>query len=1064
MSEETTYTEVCTLTLSFDEISTCNFYIPKFYVDGKCLGYQIKIQIGESSSVATKEPPEAANGDYYSYTPSQEGEVKISFAVAATDLKQVNVWLPTKCFYGCKQITDITLNESVEINIIGNYAFEGTSITSFTFHKNTVLMDQDPYNSAESCWVFARCNQLTRFTVADDHEHYFTDDSGNLYGSRTNGNDKVEYGLLYYANGRTTTEGTVITSFDVPSIVSGKTITYIGNSAFCCNQSLTQITVPSSIEYIRPHAFYDCTKLSSITLGEGLEEIYDSVFYNCQSLTTLEIPSTVTKIVDSFVYCSNIEFTGGDGTYYYCKNGCLYEQYAGENASAKKKLKRCFISSTDESFTAPSNIVEIGGWAFNSLSLKEVKLHDDITKIGTAAFFNCKQLKTVILPQQLDTLSDRLFEASGLASIIVPPSVVSLCDSVFYNCSSLNSVSLPKGLTTIGDRVFQNCTSLINLTIPSTVQTIGTSLASGCTNLKSLTFADIEHSQLLTWESYGVYGCKALESLEFPPKLKVIQGEFAVGCSSLKQVIIPEGVIDTIHHFAFNNCSALTEVTIPKSVTNLNRGIFHGCTSLKKLALPFVGATWVKAGDQDYPSEGSADTQYRRSRLEFLFWNYSSNDNSSTLNKRLVKDQTRSDYPELIEVEITNAKSIPLDAFINCTDIQCITLNDEVESIIDTAFHGCNALESIVIGQETKSIGDSTFSSTGLKGIVIPDNVTNIGTNFCSGSRNLAKAVIGEKVQQFGKNAFNGCTRLKELVFKNPMPSAFDTNFTKLTGNIESIYVPSESIDAYKAMAKIIDSSSSNPESNLESKIRAIDTIEENYEDYNTNFNTMYYYRSFSKNGDTYEFSSATSAILPEQFTDMILQDKDVLCKLPYNIKLSDYKYAAQESITSALGGKYPLIRRNGDTYYRQFKLTGMLYVNCEKGGDTWDSRGVSLNSWIDPDLPTLYVADDSLIPGEMREEVQKAAYRRFIETRARTLLADFLSNGKPKLFKSQEEGLMIVYLSAVSFTPNASLDRHIYDFSATVTEVCEYNAANVKKYKLISDNGYTAYQVDLEG
>ena len=43
----------------------------------------------------------------------------------------------------------------------------------------------------------------------------------------------------------------------------------------------------------------------------------------------------------------------------------------------------------------------------------------------------------------------------------------------------------------------------------------------------------------------------------------------------------------------------------------------------------------------------------------------------------------------------------------------------------------------------------------------------------------------------------------------------------------------------------------------------------------------------------------------------------------------------------------------------------------------------------------------------------------------------NFLTNRKPKLFRSREEGNMIVYLSNISFTPNKTLDRQVWDFSA---------------------------------
>jgi hypothetical protein len=53
----------------------------------------------------------------------------------------------------------------------------------------------------------------------------------------------------------------------------------------------------------------------------------------------------------------------------------------------------------------------------------------------------------------------------------------------------------------------------------------------------------------------------------------------------------------------------------------------------------------------------------------------------------------------------------------------------------------------------------------------------------------------------------------------------------------------------------------------------------------------------------------------------------------------------------------------------------------------------------------------------------------------------------------------MIVYLSNISFTPNRQLGRHIYDFSATVSEICDYTMENLAKYKL-NLGGYTSASV----
>ena len=66
-------------------------------------------------------------------------------------------------------------------------------------------------------------------------------------------------------------------------------------------------------------------------------------------------------------------------------------------------------------------------------------------------------------------------------------------------------------------------------------------------------------------------------------------------------------------------------------------------------------------------------------------------------------------------------------------------------------------------------------------------------------------------------------------------------------------------------------------------------------------------------------------------------------------------------------------------------------------------------------------------------------------EIKFREAVAAWLQNGKPKLFQSEQEGMMIVYLSNFSWTSNKTLGRHIYSFSCTATEIEEVNIANIK-------------------
>ena len=167
-----------------------------------------------------------------------------------------------------------------------------------------------------------------------------------------------------------------------------------------------------------------------------------------------------------------------------------------------------------------------------------------------------------------------------------------------------------------------------------------------------------------------------------------------------------------------------------------------------------------------------------------------------------------------------------------------------------------------------------------------------------------------------------------------------------------------------------------------------------------------------------------------------------------YNPTISNLKYVVQENITTTLGGKFPVIKRNGKAYYKQFNLSGDLFfsdiVNSDSG---LSSNGIEMRANFFPSETELYVNNSNYY------DLNYLKSNRQAETIAREIVVKMLTNGLPKLFRSEEEGNIIIYLSNITFTPNKTLGRHIYSFSATATEICECNLDNLKKYKLQSSD-----------
>lgn len=185
-------------------------------------------------------------------------------------------------------------------------------------------------------------------------------------------------------------------------------------------------------------------------------------------------------------------------------------------------------------------------------------------------------------------------------------------------------------------------------------------------------------------------------------------------------------------------------------------------------------------------------------------------------------------------------------------------------------------------------------------------------------------------------------------------------------------------------------------------------------------------------------------------FSNMYLSDKDTMIAIKFNPSISNLKYVTQEAITNTLGGKYPIIRKNGATKYKQFNISGVLYLDyysnerlvCSNSEELSTRYPFTNDIWYE-DEGSLFLSSDNNLPNLSNYQPQT------IEKILRQKAEDFLTNGKPKIFRSYDEGPMIVHLSNISFTPNKQLNNHIYDFSAQLTEICEFSSDTIKKYNL---------------
>ena len=348
--------------------------------------------------------------------------------------------------------------------------------------------------------------------------------------------------------------------------------------------------------------------LCSITVSAYSFEV-DGIYYSITSSTDLTVEVTYkdkSLEVDSKTYVGDIiipEFvTYGSDTYHVTSIG--YSAF--------------FDCRGLTSVTIPESVTKIGGYAFYRCSITSVVIPESVTKIEGDVFSDCSQLISVTLPESIVSIGSwAFFRCNSLQNITIPEKVTSIAESTFSGCSSLASITIPEGVTSIGNYAFSGCSSLASITIPEGVTSIGEAAFGSCSSLTSITI---------------------------PKKVTSIAERTFSGCSSLAFITIPEGVT-SIGEYAFDKCSSLAFITVPESVTSIGNRAFQDCTG-------------------ELVSNCNVSRAFYASRF--------------------------------IKVTISQGvTSIGDNTFRNCYDLTSITIPESVTSIGKYAFYSCYDLTSI---------------------------------------------------------------------------------------------------------------------------------------------------------------------------------------------------------------------------------------------------------------------------------------------------------------------------------------------------------------------------------
>ena len=103
-------------------------------------------------------------------------------------------------------------------------------------------------------------------------------------------------------------------------------------------------------------------------------------------------------------------------------------------------------------------------------------------------------------------------------------------------------------------------------------------------------------------------------------------------------------------------------------------------------------------------------------------------------------------------------------AFEGCTKLTSVVIGSGLANIERETFRGCTSLKSVVIGDYTESVGESAFQGcTALTDITMGSGLQTIGAYAFSGCTALVTTELGSGVSSIGQYAFYNCTALSAI-------------------------------------------------------------------------------------------------------------------------------------------------------------------------------------------------------------------------------------------------------------------------------------------------------------
>lgn len=579
----------------------------------------------------------------------------------------------------------------------------------------------------------------------------------------------------------------------IHTVIVEEGVTSICACAFAGCESLTAVTLPSTLVKIGEVAFEECPALQDITIPVGVTEIGLGAFRGCSSLTEVVVPEGVTEIeMQTFAECTALT-----------------------------------------SVVLPKSLQSIGDYAFgNCPSLVEINLPSALTTLGNNVFVANASLQTIVLPDSLLSMGSGVFSnCQNLREVTFPTGLKTIPQDMFMSCSSLQNVVLPHALEIIESDAFSGCESFTSLTIPSNVTSIGNRAFFGCANITEIYFlGDAPQTGNLGFLDGSLSGVTAYYPADnatwaaLSGMDRASYGGFYiewVALGELGQAICVE-LDKTSANMLIGETLQLHATVKPDTATNKtltwtsdNETVVtvddNGVLTALQTGSAIITVTTNDGGytatctvsvTENGAIESGYCNFYGSNSGRNIYWTYEPDTGVLTLQGQgaIIDFYVESAYavPAAFHKATTvvfeeGITRIGQQVFYNCDNIETLIIADSVTEIGEGAFTNCTGLRHVQTGDGITNLDAFTFGAA-LEHIEIGTGITEIPNGQFQNCVNLTEIEIPKQITRIGNLAFAGCTSLQEMVIPNQVTFIGVEAFSGCT-LIDTITIPDSVIE-----------------------------------------------------------------------------------------------------------------------------------------------------------------------------------------------------------------------------------------------------------------------------